>query len=90
MSHTIPFNTLRHFERMIEAGFTEKQAKAQTEAMAELVDEKLATKNDLKNLENNFKKDLKNLENALWLKMTMTFGGMLAVAIGILDFLLKR
>lgn len=79
MSHTIPFNTLRHFERMIEAGFTEKQAKAQTDAMAELVDEKLATKNDLK-----------SLENALWIKMTITFGSMLAIAISILDFLLKR
>ena len=76
MTHnTIPFDTLHHFERMVEAGFTEKQAKAQTEAIAELVDKKLATKQDL---------------NVLWLKITITFGSMLAIAIGILDFLLNR
>lgn len=75
MSHTIPFDTLHHFEKMVEAGFTEKQAKAQTEAIAELVDEKLATKQDL---------------NILWLKMTITFGSMLVIAVSILDFLLKR
>jgi len=60
MAHSIPFDTLHHFEKMIEAGFTEKQAKAQTEAIAELVDEKLSTKNDLKNLELAIKKDLEH------------------------------
>ena len=45
------------------------------DTLAKLVDEKLATKQDL---------------NVLWLKMTITFGSMLFAAICILDFLLKR
>jgi hypothetical protein len=62
MSNTITFDTLHHFERMIEAGFTEKQAKAQTDAIAQLVDEKLATKSDLK-------QEIRSLESRITTKL---------------------
>lgn len=51
MSTAITFDTLRYSQKMIKAGFTQQQAEMQAEAMAEIVDEKLATKQDLKELE---------------------------------------
>ena len=69
MNNTITFNTLHHYEKMIEAGFTEKQAKAQTDSIAELVDEKLATKKDLKDVELALKQDLRALESRITTKL---------------------
>ncbi len=47
----IAFDTLAYAKKLKVAGFTEEQAEVQAEAMAELVNEKLATKRDLKELE---------------------------------------
>ena len=47
----IAFNTLAYAKKLKAAGFTEQQAEVQAEAMAELVNEQLATKRDLKELE---------------------------------------
>ncbi len=47
----IAFDTLAYAKKLKEAGFTEQQAEVQAEAMAELVNEQLATKRDLKELE---------------------------------------
>ncbi|MBF0460030.1 MAG: DUF1640 domain-containing protein [Magnetococcales bacterium] len=51
MSHSIAFDTLSSMRRLREAGFTEQQAEVQTRIIAELVDDRLATKQDLKELE---------------------------------------
>ena len=47
----IAFSTLAYAKKLKEVGFTEQQAEVQAEAMAELVNEPLATKRDLKELE---------------------------------------
>ena len=62
---------------MKAVGFTDDQADAQANAIAEIIDEKLATKQDLKNLELSLKKDLKDLE----LRLTTRLGGMLFIAV---------
>ncbi len=80
------FDTLNYANRMIKVGFTREQAEEQAEAINEIISNDLATKQDLKHFELAVKKDL----DTLGLKMTITFGCMLAAAIGILDFLLKR
>jgi hypothetical protein len=74
MTHAIPFDTLHHYEKMIEAGFTEKQAKAQTDAIAQLVEEKLATKRDISEL----KREIR------------IFGGIILAGITILGFLIPN
>lgn len=48
MIHTNSFDTLHNYERLIKVGFDEAQAKEQTEIISELVEQKLATKQDLK------------------------------------------
>ncbi|MEO5347105.1 MAG: CCDC90 family protein [Magnetococcus sp. YQC-9] len=47
----ITFDTLSSVKRLKEAGFTDAQAEAQTRIIAELVEDRLATKQDLKELE---------------------------------------
>ena len=43
-THLIQFDTLASVKKLIEAGFTQKQAEAQTEILAQLVDDQLVTK----------------------------------------------
>ena len=45
----IPFDTLSFSKRLIKAGFTNQQAEVQVEAIAELINDQLVTKKDLKN-----------------------------------------
>jgi hypothetical protein len=51
MSSALVFDSLAYAKRLKEAGFTEHQAEVQAEVFAELVDEQLATKRDIKELE---------------------------------------
>ena len=56
MEQTILFDTHKSFLSLKEAGFTERQAEAQTNILRELVDGRLATKQDLQKLEFGLKK----------------------------------
>jgi hypothetical protein len=47
----IAFDTLKYSKHLIEAGVPQRQAEGQAEALAQVVDEQLATKQDLKELE---------------------------------------
>ena len=58
----IAFDTLAYANKLKEAGFTDRQAQAQAEALVAVVDSNLATKTDLKELEMATKRDLKELE----------------------------
>ena len=65
---TIAFDTLAYAKRLKSAGFNEQQAEALAEAQAELIDERLATKQDLRELE---------------YRLIIRLGAMLVVAISI-------
>jgi hypothetical protein len=54
----ITFDTLAYSKKMKAVGFTEQQADAQAEAMSEILDEKLATKQDLEIKISQLKEDL--------------------------------
>ncbi|CAL7961639.1 conserved hypothetical protein [Gammaproteobacteria bacterium] len=69
MTHTITFDTFQQAQRLQGAGFTENQVKAQIEnskeqtaAINELIDDNLATKQDVKELALATKQDIKELE----------------------------
>jgi hypothetical protein len=83
MSHTIPFDTLNYANRMIKVGFTREQAEEQATAIAEIVNDKIVTKEY-------FKEYLDSKITSLYLKIILAIGGMFVAAIAILDFLLKR
>ncbi|MBC8417578.1 MAG: hypothetical protein ISS67_04490 [Desulfobacterales bacterium] len=75
---TTTFNTLAYAKKLKAAGFTEEQAEVQAEAFAEIIEEKLATKRDLKEMELRLKHDL-----------TLRLGAMLAASIAIVATLVK-
>lgn len=70
----IAFDTLAYAKKLKSAGFNEQQAEALAEAQAELIDERLATKQDLKELE---------------YRLIIRLGAMLVVAISIVATLVK-
>ena len=65
-------------KELTEAGMPEAQAEVPARSQATLIDEKLATKQDLKELELRLKHDL-----------TLRLGSMMVVAIGVVAVLVK-
>lgn len=82
---TTTFDTLGYFERLKAAGVPEQQAKVQTEALREIIEDKLATKKDLAEMELRFDTKLKELEY----RLTIRLGGMMAAAIAVVATLVK-
>lgn len=70
---SIIFNSLEYAKRLEAVGFTREQAETQANIMCEIVDDKMATKHDLRELE---------------LRLTIRFGGMLALAVTVLAALI--
>ena len=67
------FNSLNYAKRLEQAAFTRQQAEVQANIMTEIVDEKIATKQDLRVLE---------------YRITIRLGGMLAAAVAVLAALI--
>lgn len=85
MGSAIAFDPLAYSKKLKKAGFTDEQAEVQAEALAELIDERLATKQDILEL----KRDIKELEIRLKHDLTLRLGGMLAAGIAIVAALVK-
>jgi len=78
---TIAFDTLKYSKRLKEAGVPDKQAEAEAEALAEVLEvnlKDLATKEDLR-------RDLRELEQ----RMVIKLGGMMMASIAIVATLVK-
>lgn len=67
------FDTLQYAKRLKQVGFTDEQAEVQAEALKDLIDDKLATKQDIINAEER----LINKINEASYKVTMRLGGMI-------------
>ena len=92
----IAFDTLAYAKKLKLAGVPEAQAEVQAEAMAELVEERLATKRDLKELEERLASQMRGMEERLnskmqelEYKMTVRLGSMMVVAVGLVATLVK-
>jgi len=70
----IVFDTYAYVKRLKAVGFTEEQAEVQAQTIAELIDERLATKHDLERLE---------------MHLTIKMGAFLAAAVTIGAALVK-
>ena len=71
------FNSLNYAKRLEQAGFTREQAEVQANIMTEIVDEKIATKQDLRDHELRLKYDL-----------TLRMGAMIAAGVAFLAALM--
>ena len=76
-------------KRLTQAGMPEAQAEVLADSQAQLIDEKLATKHDLKELETRLTHQMKELETRLTLQLTIRLGSMLVVGIGVVVTLVK-
>ena len=88
---TATFDTLGYFEKLKDAGVPELQAKAQVEVIREVIEDRLATKQDILDL----KRDLRELELAarkdikeLELRLTIRLGSMMAAGVALLAALI--
>ena len=73
----IKFDTHGIFKKLKSVGFDEEQAN--------LIEDKLVTKNDLIELGANFRRDMKELEYRIIIKM----GSLMAIQIGVIAVLVK-
>ncbi|MBF0566553.1 MAG: DUF1640 domain-containing protein [Nitrospirae bacterium] len=74
MKETQFFDTHAYVKKLKAAGFTEEQAEIQAETLSEIVEERLTTKRDLKELE---------------LRLTVRLGAIMAAGIVIAAVLVK-
>jgi len=104
--HALVFDTLQSAKRLQKAGFTEVQAEAQVEIIKEqaeafndLIDNSLATKTDIKSLEERIvsleerialseERTSERIANMSY-KIIISLGSMIAAGVAVLGFLLK-
>ncbi len=93
---TLAFDTHAFVKELTQAGMPEAQAEVLAHSQATFIDEKLSTKQDLKELEAGLSRDLKELEarltqdlKELELRLTIRLGSMLVVAVGVVAALVK-
>ncbi len=81
MGQAIAFDTHAYVKKLIAVGFTEEQAEVQAETLASLIDDRLATKQDIAEV----KRDIKEME----LRLTVKLGAIGATCIIIVAALVK-
>ena len=99
MAHTVTFDTFQYAKRLQKAGFTEIQVEAQIEnvkeqaaIISELINDSLATKQDIKELDlkieiskNELNLKIETIKNEILIKL----GGMIIGGLGALVILMK-
>lgn len=85
MSDHVMFDTLAYAKKLKSAGFTEDQAEIQAEALAKIIDEKLATKQDVRDLQ----RDIKEMEIRFKHDLTLRLGAMMAASMAIVVAIVK-
>ena len=78
---TVAFDTLAYAKRLKDAGFINQQAEVPALAFSEIIEERLATKQDIASL----LRDIKELE----MRLTLRLGGMVAASIAVVAALVK-
>ena len=82
---TITFDTHSFVKKLKAVGFSEEQAEVFASEQARLIEDNLATKKDLVELENNLQRDLRELEYRIIIKL----GGLMAASIAVVATLVK-
>jgi hypothetical protein len=82
---TITFDTHSFVKKLKAVGFTEEQAEVFANEQARLIEDKLPTKNDLVELENNLRRDMREMEYRIIIKL----GTLMAASIAVVATLVK-
>ncbi len=103
MDQAIAFDTLAYANKLKKAGIPGEQAEVHAVAIAEIVNEQMATKRDIKELETALRHDMKEMDTALRhdikememrlkemeMRLTIRMGAMAVVVIGVITTLVK-
>ena len=89
MISAISFDTLAYAKKLIAAGVPAEQAEVQAETFAEIIDERPATKYDLKEMETILRRDIKELESRITANIIKWIAGMLVAQAAIVATLVK-
>lgn len=82
------FDTLMYAKKLEAKGFTPDQAEAQVEMIKEIIDNQLATKQDINELKRDIKdtrRDIKESENRIIIKL----GSVIVASVGVLGIILS-
>ena len=85
MPSSVTFDTLAYVKKLKSAGVPEKQAEVQAETFAEILEERIATKQDLKEFELTLRHDLSNTKS----EIVKWVAGMLVAQAAIVATLVK-
>lgn len=91
-STTHTFDTLQYAKRLQKAGFTVEQSEAQAEAIKEILDDKLATKSDIRHLKlemHHIEERLTNRIHESVYRTIISLGGIMVAGITVLGILNK-
>ncbi len=80
---TTTFDTFENVKRLKAVGFTEEQAIEQTKIITELIENRLATKQDIELI----RRDLKELEMRLTIRMGMIMAASIAIVAALVKLL---
>ena len=83
------FDTHAFVKELTQAGMPEAQAEVLARTQATLIDEKLATKQDLKATKEDLQREIREMELRLTYNLTVRFGSMMVVSIGVIAALVK-
>lgn len=83
----ITFDTLGYFEKLKDAGMPEAQAKVQAEALREIIEDKLATKRDLLDIESRLGVKLAELKHDLLRWILGIAAGQMALIVALFAFI---
>ena len=83
------FDTHAFVKELVQVGMPEEQAEVLARTHTTLIDEKLATKRDLKELEQAMIRNLKELELRLMYELTLRMGSTMVISIGVVAALVK-
>ncbi|PTB17987.1 DUF1640 domain-containing protein [Trinickia symbiotica] len=83
----IVFDTLAYAEKLEAAGFTHEQAKGQAHALREMIDDQIATKQDLAALDASVSARLSEMKAELIKWYIGTTFGMTALVVGLLKLI---
>jgi len=79
------FDTLEYTKELTAVGVPQEQAEVQAKKLKEIIDNDLATKQDIAELRTELGRDLKELE----MRITIRLGTMMVIAVGVVATLVK-
>jgi len=82
---SITFDTLSYSKKLRSTGISEQQAEVHAEALAEIIQNNLVTKQDLDQLKLEIRYEMQQLE----LRITIKLGTLITIAIGVVATLVK-